>query len=235
MTRRARWAAGLIAAAAAIVIVALVAAPLVLARRLQSVIAHSLAGTPEVHVQLETAPWRLWRGSVSAMRADVGRAQLGQVPVDRMTLHLRDVEVSLPAVLRGEAGAIRRVGSGDGEILVSREDMERFLDGVKGIRHAAVQLEAGLATIEGDVSVGSLDLRVRLEGRLVVASPTAVDLYVQTLTVSGVQIPKEIGGVLASSLNPLLALEGFPVPLRIESVAVDHGQVRMVVRVGETS
>ncbi len=235
MSKRARWGAGVAAVVAAAVVVVIVAAPAVLAWRLESAIADSLAGAPEVHVQLDTAPWRVWGGSVSAMDVEVRRARLGQVPVDRMVLHLRDVDVNLPRAVRGEAGALERVAGGAGEIVLSRDDMERFLDGVKGIRHAAVQLEAGLATIEGDVSVGSLDLRVRLEGRLVVASATAVDLYVQTLTVSGVQIPKEIGGVLASSLNPLLALEGLPVPVRIESVAVEHGQVRMVVRVEGTS
>src|SRR3990172_4249569 len=95
---------------------------------------------------------------------------------------------------------------------------------------------AGRLAIEQlSLRLGAVDLRVRMEGRLVVASPTTVDLYVQTLTVSGVQIPREIGSVLVSSLNPLIALEGMPVAMRIESVAVEGGQVRMSVRIGETS
>src|SRR3972149_2739060 len=102
-------------------------------------------------------------------------------------------------------------------------------------RRAVLRLDGGVITIEGDVRLGVVDLRVRMEGRLVVASPTTVDLYVQTLTVSGVQIPREIGSVLVSSLNPLITLDGMPVPMRIESVAVEGGQVRLSVRIGETS
>jgi len=137
--------------------------------------------------------------------------------------------------LRGDASAITRVGRGEGEVTLAQEDVQAFLASAKGVRRAVLRLDGGVITIEGDVRLGVVDLRVRMEGRLVVASPTTVDLYVQTLTVSGVQIPREIGSVLVSSLNPLIALEGMPVAMRIESVAVEGGQVRLSVRIGETS
>ena len=98
---------------------------------------------------------------------------------------------------------------------------------------AVVTLAGGVVTIEGDVRVGTVDLRARLEGRLVVSSPTTVDLHVQTLTVSGVEIPEEIGRMLGGNLNPLITLRGIPLPVRIESVAADEGQVRIHVRVGD--
>ena len=118
-------------------------------------------------------------------------------------------------------------------VLLRHEDLARYLAAAKGVGRAVVTLASGVVTIEGDVRVGAADLRARLEGRLVVVSPTTVDLHVQTLTVSGVEIPAEIGRVLVSGLNPLITLQGLPVPVRIESVAVEEGKVHMRLRVGD--
>jgi len=212
-----------------------VVAPLAVGWRLETVIAQAMGGHPQVDVQVRASPWGLVAGSLIAVDVTARGARLGQLPVSSMILRLRAVEVGFGRLVRGDPGALSRVDRGDGDLVLSRADLEGFLASVKGMQRAEVGLQAGVVTIEGDVRVGSLDLRARLEGRLVVASPTTVDLYVQTLTVSGVEIPREIGGVLVSSLNPLISLEGLPVPLRIESVAVEDDQVRMTVRVVESS
>jgi hypothetical protein len=129
--------------------------------------------------------------------------------------------------------AVARVGDGEGMVVLGHEDVARFLVTARGVGRAVVTLASGVVTIEGDVRVGVTDLRARLEGRLVVTSPTTVDIRVQTLTVSGVEIPEEIGRVLVSGLNPLITLQGLPVPIRIESVAVEEGKVHMRLRVGD--
>jgi len=39
--------------------------------------------------------------------------------------------------------------------------------------------------------------------------------------------------MLVSGLNPLISLHGLPVPIRIESVAVEEGKVHMRLRAGD--
>ena len=235
MNDRSRLAVWLFTALAVVVILAVALAPTVLAWRLRAAVASSFAGSPQVSVQVSAAPWAIVTGALDGVTIEVRRAIAGQLPIDHLSLRLEDVDVDPGRLLRGAASAVTRVGRGEGELTLAQEDVQAFLASAKGVQRTVLRLDAGVITIEGDVRLGAVDLRMRIEGRLVVASPTTVDLYVQTLTVSGVQIPREIGSVLVSSLNPLIALDGMPVPLRIESVAVEGGQVRLSVRIGETS
>ncbi len=230
MDTRSRLVVWLFTALAVVVILAVALAPTILSWRLRTSIAQSFADSPRVRTQVEAPPWAIVTGRLDQVTVEVRQAHVGQLPVEQMVLRLREVTVDPVRLLRGTS-AVTRVGRGEGEVLLAQKDVETFLASTKGVQRAVVRLDAGIVTIEGDVRLGGIDLRVRMEGRLVVASPTTVDLYVQTLTVSGVQIPREIGGVLVSSLNPLIALDAMPVPVRIESVAVEGGQVRMSVRV----
>ena len=235
MNARSRLAVWLFTALAVIVILAVALAPTVLSWRLRTAVARSFAGSPQVSVQVSAAPWAIVTGALDGVTIEARSAIAGRLTIEQLSLRLEDVKVDPGRLLRGDASAITRVGRGEGEVTLAQEDVQTFLASAKGVRRAVLRLDAGVITIEGDVRLGAVDLRVRMEGRLVVASPTTVDLYVQTLTVSGVQIPREIGSVLVSSLNPLITLDGMPVPMRIESVAVEGGQVRLSVRIGETS
>src|SRR3972149_6077756 len=235
MNARSRLAVWLFTALAVVVILAVALAPTGLSWRLRTAVGRSFAGSPEGSGQGKAAPWGMVRGAVDGVTIEVRRAIAGRLPIEQLSLRLEDVDVDPGRLLRGDTSVITRVGRGEGEVTLSQEDVQTFLASAKGVRRAVLRLDAGVITIEGDVRLGAVDLRVRMEGRLVVASPTTVDLYVQTLTVSGVQIPREIGSVLVSSLNPLITLDGMPVPMRIESVAVEGGQVRLSVRIGETS
>jgi hypothetical protein len=231
MGDRSRLAVWLFTALAVVVIVLVALEPLVLASRLRAVIARGFGGSPTVSVRVQAPPWAVFTGALSAVTIEVRRGLVGQLPVDRLSLRLRDVTVDPASLFRGAPTALKRVGQGEGEAFLTQDDVAAFLTGVKGIQRATLRFEGGVVALEGDVQFASLDLRVRLEGRFVVASPTTVDLYVQTLTVSGVQIPKEISGALVANLNPILSLSGLPIPVRIESVTLENGQVRLAVRV----
>jgi hypothetical protein len=212
---------------------AVIVAPALVAWRVEAAIAQELPGTASVDVRVRTAPWRLIRGTLDRVEVEARRALLGEIIADQLSVRLRDVQLDLSRLMLERTLAVARVGDGEGMVVLGHEDVARFLVTARGVGRAVVTLAGGVVTIEGDVRVGTVDLRARLEGRLVVSSPTTVDLHVQTLTVSGVEIPEEIGRVLVSGLNPLITLRGIPLPVRIESVAADEGQVRIHVRVGD--
>lgn len=216
-----------------LVIGAVIVAPAVVAWRVEAAIAQEFPGSASVDVRVRTAPWRLIRGTLDRVEVDARRAPTGGIIADRLSVRLRDVHLDLSRLMLERTLAVARVGDGEGMVVLGHEDLARYLATAKGLGRAVVTLAGGVVTIEGDVRVGVTDLRARLEGRLVVVSPTTVDLHVQTLTVSGVEIPEETGRVLVSGLNPLITLQGLPVPIRIESVAVEEGKVHMRLRVGD--
>ncbi len=235
MDARARLAVWLFTAFAVVLILAVALAPMVLAWRLRVAVARSLAGPARVAVRVDAPPWSIVTGGLDAVTLEARRAMAGQLPVERLTLRLQEVRVDPARLWRGDGSPVTRVGRGEGEVALTQEDLQLFLASARGVQQAVLRLDGGAVSVEGDVRVGVVDLRMRMEGRLVPASPTTVDLYVQTLTVSGVELPREIGSVLVSRLNPLISLDGLPLPLWIESVAVEGGQVRMRVGVGERS
>lgn len=227
---RPRLATWLLAIMAAGVVAVAFVVPAVLSSRLEAALRDDLGGG-RVNVRVQGAPWRLLAGSFTVLEVEARGAVINQLPVERLFLRLREARVDLGRLFRENTLVLASVGGGEGEVTLTRENLERYLSGSKGMQRAVVGMEGGVITIEGDVRVGDLDLRARLVGRLVIASPRTLDLHVQELTVSGVEIPREVGALLVASFNPLVNLEGLPLPARIASVAVESGQATIMVRV----
>lgn len=228
--RRTRSALWLLAVAVAVAVLAMVAIPGVIAARLEGALRPTLPGG-RISVRVQGPPWRLLAGSFTVLQIEALGAEINQLRVQRLFLRLGDTRVPLGPLFRGGTVSVRSAAGGEGQITLTRENVQQYLSRSKGVQRPSVTMEEGVIIIEGDVRVGELDLRARIVGRLVIASPHTVDLHVQELTVSGVEIPREVGALLVASFNPLINLEGLPVPARVSSVAVEGGQVTMMVRV----
>ena len=235
MVDRPRLVTWLLAILVVLATAILIVAPAALAWRLRTAIAQALPGPEAVKVDVRVSPWYVISGRLDQVNIEARRTVVGQLPVDQLSLRLRDVRLDASRLVFETALAISHVGDGEGVVILRQEDLERFLADAKGVSRPVVRLGGGLVTIEGDVRLATFELHARLEGGLAVASPTTVNLHVQALTVSGVEIPREIGAALISGFNPLITLEGFPLPVRIESVDVNAGQVRLMLRVGDRS
>lgn len=227
---RSRLAVWLLAGAAAAVVIATVVIPGVIAGRLEGALRSALPGG-RISVRVQGPPWRQLAGSFTVLQIEALGAEVNQLRVERLFLRLGDTRVPLGPLFRGGTLSVRSAAGGEGQITLTRENVQQYLSRSKGVQSPTVTMEGGVITIEGDVRVGELDLRARIVGRLVIASPRTVDLHVQELTVSGVEIPREVGALLVASFNPLINLESLPVPARVSSVAVESGQVTLVIRV----
>ncbi|MDQ7829801.1 MAG: DUF2993 domain-containing protein [Armatimonadota bacterium] len=224
------WIAG------AIVVLALLLGaglPSLVAWRLEAALARSLQGRPQVVVR--TTPGGAVTGRLRQVRADVRSAVVNRIPVDRLRIDLRGVEVDASRLYLRRQFVLRAVASGEGEVVLTQADLQRLLRETKGVSAAAVTLDDGMVTVEGDVRLEGfareLPLHVRLEGRLVATGPTTVGLHVRTLTLSGLVVPGEFGNALVGAINPLLDLRDLPVPARITDVRVDDGAARIAVAV----
>ncbi len=225
-----RLALWLLAVLAAAVVIGAVVIPGVIAGRLERILSSAFLGG-RVSVRVQGPPWRVLAGSFSTLEVEAAGAEVNQLQLERLFLRLSDVRVPLRPLFRGGTLSVQSAGGGAGDITLTRENVAQYLSRSRGMQRPTVTMQQGVITIEGDVRVGELDLRARLVGRLVIASPRTVNLHVQELTVSGVQIPREVGALLVATVNPLINLEGLLFPARVSSVAVEGGQVTIVVRV----
>src|SRR3972149_10986045 len=164
MNARSRLAVWLFTALAVIVILAVALAPTVLSWRLRTAVARSFAGSPQVSVQVSAAPWAIVTGALDGVTIEVRRAIAGRLPIEQLSLRLEDVDVDPGRLLRGDTSVITRVGRGEGEVTLSQEDVQTFLASAKGVRRAVLRLDAGVITIEGDVRLGAVGPRGRMEG-----------------------------------------------------------------------
>src|SRR3972149_7352121 len=164
MNARSRLAVWLFTALAVIVILAVALAPTVLSWRLRTAVARSFAGSPQVSVPVNAPPWAIVTGALDALNLNGRPAIAGRLAIEQLSLRLEDVKVDPGRLLRGDASAIMRVGRGEGEVTLAQEDVQTFLASAKGVRRAVLRLDAGVITIEGDVRLGAVDLRGRMEG-----------------------------------------------------------------------
>ncbi len=183
-------------------------------------------------------------GRLDRVNIRMGGAKVGDLPADEISLHLHNVVLDVPRLLVRKELVVSRMGTGDGIIVLSKENLQDFLASVWGVQNMVVTLENDMVIIEGDARALALGQRslgprdplappsARLEGRLMVSSPTTIGLQVQTLTLRGLVAPLDIRNALVSRLNPLITLRGLPVLARIRSVAVREGTVRLILQVG---
>lgn len=216
---------------ALVALVALGSVPLVLSWRLEAAIARSLPGSPPVRANVTGVPTALVGGRFQRIDIEVRSATVGEVPVSRMTLRLNGVVLDTSRLIMDGALVISHIEGGRGEVEITEEDLKRFLVEKKDVRNPTVSFTPNRVTVEADVRVLGADLRVRLEGSLVVSSPTTVDLRLHALSIGTFSVAGDLGNTLAAAVNPVVRLQGLPVPARIESVVIEKEIARVVLRV----
>lgn len=171
-------------------------------------------------------------GNVSRLTMTVRGGRLDGVPVSEIQADFADVRLDVGRVLsRGEL-AFTRVGSGRLSLILTADDVQRYLVEQKRLSGIQVSLEDGIVHLRGKVSVLNAEVDAILRGRLIILDGARLVMRVETLVVSGVGLPPAVADALAASLNPLLRADDLPLPVRLADVTVDDG--RAVVRAVST-
>jgi LmeA-like phospholipid-binding len=180
----------------------------------------------EVSVRAVAGPLGIIQGRVSRLRVHARDAKFDGTAVDEVTLDLRGVRVDPGRAFRGDL-VLRGVESGRAVLLVREERLREYLES-RGVQGATVRLDAGIVQVTGRVTVLNALVDVALRAGFVIRDGTRLDLDVQELRVSGLEVPRDVGNALASSVNPILSAPQEPVRLRLTGVAVEGGTARLV-------
>ncbi len=188
---------------------------------------------------------RLLSGRLDGVYIRMRGVEVGDLPADEISLRLHNLVFDVPRLLVRNEWVVSRMGAGDGVIVFGKKNLQDFLASAWGVQNPVVTLENDVVIIEGDARALAFSPRssgprdpaaplpsARLEGRLIVTSPTAVGLEVRSLTLIGPVVPPDLRNAPKSGLHPLITLRDLPVPARIQSVAVREGTIRLMVLVG---
>lgn len=177
---------------------------------------------PGATVRVFAGPVGILTGRIWRLQFRVRGAAFEGATVREMRGSLREVTLNLPRAVGGHL-AVRRIGGGSAVVIVDETDVQRYLADARDIRGARVRLDDGIVTITGTVAVLNSSFPVQVAARLAIDGGALV-LRVETLNISGVAIPPDLGNVLMAAVNPLLVAPREPVPVRFSAVRVDNGR-----------
>jgi hypothetical protein len=202
----------------------LVGPGLVLSSRLESNLQAALQAR-DASVRVTGGPLGIFQGRLARLRVRARDAKFDGTTVDEVTLDLRGVSVDPRRAFRGDL-LLRGVDGGRAVLLVGEARFREYLES-RGVQGAAVQLDDGAVRVTGRVTILNALVEVTLRAGLVIRDGVRLDLDVQELRVSGLEVPRDVGNALASSVNPILTAPQQPVRLRFTGVGVDGGTARL--------
>lgn len=203
---------------------ALVGPGLWLSSRLESDLQAALQAR-EVSVRATGGPLAIVQGRLARLRVRARDAKVDGTTVDELTLDLRGVSVDPGRAFRGDL-MLREVNGGRAVLVIGETHLREYLES-RGVQGAAVQLDDGTVRVTGRVTILNALVEVTLRAGLVIRDGRRLDLDVQELRVSGLDVPRDVGNALASSVNPILTAPQQPVHLRFTGVGVDGGTARL--------
>lgn len=180
-----------------------------------------------IKVGVRGRPEAIMRGQIPWLTVDVRRARVDALPIEALTAEFSQVELDSARLFGGGQLTVRRIGAGRASLVLTEEGLRRYLEQAQGVRSVRVRLADGVMTLEAMIPLLQQEFRATMQGRFVILDGRRVILRVENLSVSGVTLPSEIANILLAPLNPLLSVEQLPFPLRLQTVAIENGQLTL--------
>lgn len=207
-----------------VVAAALLGPGVLLSSRLERDLQASLRAR-DVSVRATAGPVAVFQGRLARLRVRAADAKFDGTAVDEVVLDLRGVRVDPGRAFQGQL-VLRGVERGTAVLVIGEARLREYLES-RGVQGAAVQLDDGVLRVTGRVTVLNALVDIALRAGLALRDGTRLDLDVQELRVSGLEVPRDVGNALASSVNPLLTAPQEPVRLRFTGVGIDAGTARL--------
>lgn len=214
--------------AGAAVLVLLWVPPRVVERQATAALQSALQPSGALAVRARVTPLGLLRGRVDRLDLEAAGVRLGDLVAGRLAAELRGVTLR-----RAGGGWAIVVRSGNASVEIGRADLERYLR-ERGVEQPSVRIDASGIEAAGGVRIGPVSATARVLGQFYAASGTDLHFRVDSLDLSGTQVPAGMANaVFATAGRPVATLRGLPVSSHIERVVAEPGRVIVRVRIGE--
>lgn len=217
------WAAGLIALAVASQLML----PGLVEQRIEAGLQQSFEQVSLVRAEVRAYPaLALLGGRIHAINLDLRRVNLGGLTVDAVLLDGRNVVLDVPKLLSGRGVEVTAADSLRATFVISEDDLnEYFWSQVHTSRFFKVDLERGRAVLQGSLNFLGRELDVTVAGIFKVTGGTRVNFVPQEITVENTSVPRMLMEMIAKEWGIALDLQQAALPLVVEELLVEDGQL----------
>lgn len=215
----------LIVAAAAVALQLVL--PGLVENRIEAGIVQSLDDVKLVRVEVRAIPaYALLVGRIPAISIDLRRVTMGDLTIDAVLLDGRNLVIDIPKLLSGEGVDVRSADSLRGTFVISEDDLnEYFWTKVQPSKFFRVALDRGRAVLQGQLNLLGKEMSVTVSGIFQVTDGTTVSFVPKDVTVAETAVPRLLMDVIAKEWGIALDLKQAAIPLIVEDLLVEDGQL----------
>lgn len=217
------WAAGLLVLAVA----SQLALPGYVEQRIEAGLQSAFERVDFVRADVRAYPaLALLGGRIHALNLDLRRVRMGGLTVDAVLLDGRNVVIDLPKLLAGRGVEVSSADLLRATLVISEDDLnEYFWSQIHTSKFFRVELERGRAVLHGSFNILGREVGVTVSGRFQVTGGTQVSFVPQEVTVENTAVPRMFMEVIAREWAITLDLEQAALPLAIDDLFVEEGQL----------
>ena len=201
--------------------------------QLRAAVAASLetGGSVDVELRVRSA-LGFWRGRIDYLRLSARRLRAGEVVADQVVVEGEDLQVDAGGLARAGQLAVRSARRLEAQLVVTERDLNDYLRSrYEMARLLNVRLRPEGPRLVMEAAIADQVLTIAVDGRLMVSGERALALVLDRLAIQGGSA-QELIFQLAGLQSPMEVelLGEFPVPVVLERVETDEGELRVFAR-----
>jgi hypothetical protein len=182
-------------------------------------------GTEEVSAKVVKSPAvAMLGGSFDRVFIHSVNARIDKITFAELDTALENIDLDMVSLITRRTVVVRSVQDIDLTAIISQDELSRFLNqNVKGVRGAAVTINAGKVQVTSNFALGSLaSLAITLEGKIV-GDGQKLKFVTERFLLNNTTVGN-IGGSLLTEI-PLVDLKKLPFGVEVRTVNMEDGKV----------
>lgn len=217
----------------ALVVIAELSAPRLIARGLEIGLRRTLGA--DVKIRLDAYPsLRLLLGQFEELTVVARGVDLGGLTAEEYALAAEQVIVNLRQLLTRRELRFVNQGRLTVQVTIAEGELSNFLRGkIPVLKDWRVQINAGSAVAIGKLPLQNIDLDVRVHGKFQALGKEKIAFVPERVEVQGVDLPAALVQVLLQDNQFYIDLKAAPMPLELIDVKMEPGKLVVRARVLE--
>lgn len=215
----------------ALVVVAEVSAPYLIARGLEVGLNKTLGA--DVRLRLQSYPsLRMLLGQFDDMSVVAKNVNLGGLTVTEYSLAAQEVDINMRSLLGRRELEFINQGNLEVQVVVAEGELTSYLwENIPELKGWRVQVNQGSVTVVGQAPILSATMDVRLEGKFVPLDADKLAFVPERLELQNIAVPQGIVDAVFREAQFYIDLAAAPMPIELLDVKMEPGQLILRAKV----
>lgn len=215
----------------ALVVVAEVSAPYLIARGLEVGLNKTLGA--DVHLRLQSYPsLRMLLGQFDHMSVIAKNVNLGGLSVSEYSLVAEEVDVNLRSLLGRRELTFNNQGNMEVQVTVLEGELSDYLwANIPELKGWRVQVNQGSVNVVGQAPILNATVDIRLQGKFVPLDTDKLAFVPEQLELQNIALPQGIVDAVLQGAQFYIDLAAAPMPLELVDVKMEPGQLILRAKV----